>query len=215
MKKNSLFLFFAVLATLWLSTCDGEKHTYVTISTEYGDMKAMLYNTTPVHRDSFVSLVEQGFYDGLLFHRVIQGFMIQGGDPDSRNASPGQRLGMGGPGYRIPEEIGSPHFRGVLAMARDNNPQKASSGSQFYIVQGRPVDDAMLDQMERQKGIVYSDAQRQLYKEVGGTPQLDNDYTVFGEIVEGMEVVDKITAVQTDPFNRPLEDIRMTIKIAE
>ena len=214
MKKNSIILSLIFLSSLFFASCGGEKTSYVTISTDYGDMKIMLYNSTPGHRDNFISLIKQNYYDSLLFHRVMEGFMIQGGDPDSRLARPGQRLGMGGPGYRVPAEIGSPHFRGVLAAATDGNPEKASSGSQFYIVHGSPVNDAMLDAVQQQKGIVYSDAQRQLYKEIGGYPPLDNDYTVFGEVVEGIEVVDQIVAVAKDQYNRPFKDVRMKIKIA-
>jgi peptidyl-prolyl cis-trans isomerase B (cyclophilin B) len=193
-------------------SCTGDGYERVIISTEYGDMEAILYNSTPQHRDNFLKLVEEGYYDSLLFHRVIEGFMIQGGDPDSKEARPGARLGMGGPGYTIPAEIGAPHVRGTLAAARDNNPQKSSSGSQFYIVQGRPVTDAMLDQMQMVKGVMYNDAQRQLYKEVGGTPQLDGEYTVFGEVVEGLEIVDEIAVVDGDENNRPIQNVRMFIK---
>lgn len=211
MKKSNLFLVIVSILILF-SACNQEKNEYVTISTEYGDMTLMLYNSTPKHRDNFLSLVEQGYYDSLLFHRVIPGFMIQGGDPDSKNARPGQTLGMGGPGYRIQAEIGAPHFKGVLAAATDGNPQKESAGSQFYIVHGREVTDAMLDQVQQQKGITYSPEQRQLYKEIGGYPPLDNDYTVFGEVVEGLEVVDKIVAVDKDRSNRPIKNVRMMIK---
>lgn len=194
------------------SACNQDQNKYVTISTDFGDMTIMLYESTPKHRDNFLRLVEQGYYDSLLFHRVIPGFMIQGGDPDSKNASPGQQLGMGGPGYRIQAEIGAPHFKGVLAAATDGNPQKESAGSQFYIVHGREVTDAMLDQVEKQKGIIYSPEQRQLYKEIGGYPPLDNDYTVFGEVVEGLEVVDQIVSVEKDRNNRPVQNVRMMIK---
>ena len=197
-----------------LSACNKDDgHTYAVIDTDFGSIKVMLYNTTPIHRDNFSKLAGEGFYDDLLFHRVMEGFMIQGGDPDSKDAPGGQMLGMGGPGYQLDAEIGAPHIRGALAAARDGNPQKRSSGSQFYIVQGRPVDDAMLDQIEMQQNIKYNDAQRLLYKQEGGAPFLDNDYTVFGEVVEGMEVIDKIAAVQTDPRNRPLEDVRMKVRI--
>ncbi|HKK75291.1 MAG TPA: peptidylprolyl isomerase [Saprospiraceae bacterium] len=212
MKKNNflnLLLFLAL--SLSLSSCSDE-YEHVIISTEYGDMEAILYNSTPQHRDNFIKLVEEGYYDSLLFHRVIEGFMIQGGDPDSREAASGKPLGMGGPGYQVPAEIGSPHFRGTLAAARNNNPQKASSGSQFYIVQGSPVTDEILAQIQMAKGVEYNDAQRELYKEIGGTPQLDGDYTVFGEVVDGLEVIDEIAAVTTDQRNRPVKNIRMYIK---
>lgn len=208
---KQIILFLALIAIL--SSCNQDDATYAEISTDFGTMKVMLYNSTPKHRDNFIKLAKEGFYDGLLFHRVINGFMIQGGDPDSRNASPGQQLGMGGPGYLIDAEIGSPHLRGTLAAAQAPNPQKRSSGSQFYLVQGQPMTDEALDEMERRKNIVYSPAQRQLYKEIGGTPFLDNDYTVFGEIVEGLEVIDKIANVPTGDGDRPVEDVKMTIKI--
>lgn len=211
MKKSNLFLVLFSLLILF-SSCNQDQNEYVTINTEFGDMTVMLYNSTPKHRDNFLSLVEQGYYDSLLFHRVIPGFMIQGGDPDSRNAKPRQQLGMGGPGYRVPAEIGAPHFKGVLAAATDGNPQKESAGSQFYIVHGREVTDAMLDQVQQQKGITYSPEQRQLYKEIGGYPPLDNDYTVFGEVVDGLDVIGKIVTVDKDQSNRPIKNIRMMIK---
>lgn len=197
----------------FLAACNTDDHTYALIETDYGDMKVMLYNTTPQHRDNFIKLAEEGFYDDLLFHRVIEGFMIQGGDPDSRGAQAGQPLGMGGPGYQIDPEIGAPHIRGALAAARDGNPQKRSSGSQFYLVQGQAVSEDLLNQIEQQKGITYNEAQRELYLSEGGAPFLDNDYTVFGEIVEGFEVLDEIAAVSTNPANRPLEDVKMKVSI--
>jgi len=161
------------------------------IHTDYGDMKGVLYNETPKHRDNFEKLVKSGFYNGTLFHRVILGFMIQGGDPDSKNAKPGQALGMGGPGYTIPAEFNPQltHKRGALAAARTggpSNPQKASSGSQFYIV-------------EPEKGAHF----------------LDGEYTVFGEITQGFDVITKIASVQKDKADRPLKDIKMTVKIME
>ena len=198
-----------------LGACQSDPHTYALIETEYGNIKVKLYEDTPKHRDNFVKLVEEGYYDSLLFHRVIQGFMIQGGDPDSRYANPGQMLGMGGPGYRIDAEIGSYHYRGALAAARDNNPQKRSSGSQFYIVDGRPVNEQQLQSIEQQKNIQYTPEARERYLQEGGAPFLDGDYTVFGEVVEGMEVVDKIASASTNQANRPLEDVRMKVSIIE
>lgn len=213
MKTNVLWI---LLGTHMLLCSCGEKVEKVTIETTYGNMQVELYNSTPLHRDNFVKLVKEGYYDDLLFHRVIQGFMIQGGDPDSKNASPGQRLGMGGPGYRIPAEIGAPHFKGTLAAARTGgpgNPDKESSGSQFYIVQGTQQTSQSLDGVARSKGISYNEAQIKKYVEVGGTPALDNDYTVFGEVVSGLDVIDKIAAVQKDPSDRPVEDVRMKIRM--
>ena len=166
-----------------MSCSDG--NTYVIIETEYGDMKVELYNSTPKHKENFVKLVKEGFYEDLLFHRVIKDFMIQGGDPQSKGAPIDMPLGGGGPGYQVDHEIGAPHFKGTLAAARTGdgiNPQKRSSGSQFYIVQGTPLSDAQLDNWERRKGFKYNDAQRDKYKTLGGRPDLDAEYTVFGEV---------------------------------
>ena len=211
-------ILFALVITAALTGCGtGDDNTYALISTEYGDMKVKLYNSTPLHRDNFIKLAEEGFYDGTLFHRVIAGFMIQGGDPNSIGAPAGRQLGMGGPGYTIPAEIGALHMKGALAAARTNNPEKASSGSQFYIVHGKPVTDAELDRKQQSSGMTYSPAQRDLYKELGGALSLDNDYTVFGEVVEGFDVIDKIAAVVVDPSagNRPNADVAMTVKIID
>jgi peptidyl-prolyl cis-trans isomerase B (cyclophilin B) len=179
-----------------------------------GDIVIELYDSTPEHKKNFLKLVDENFYDSLLFHRVMSGFMVQGGDPNSRNAGPNDRLGAGGPGYTIPAEIGAPHFKGTLAAARQGdavNPRRESSGSQFYLVQGNPVSDQMLDNIERQYGLKYNQTQRQKYLEVGGTPQLDGQYTVFGEVVKGLDVIDKIAAVRTNQADRPLEDVWMLI----
>jgi peptidyl-prolyl cis-trans isomerase B (cyclophilin B) len=194
-----------------------DSSTYVLITTEYGDIKIRLYDETPLHRDNFIKLTKEKFFDSTLFHRVIPSFMIQGGDPQSKTAQPGQPLGMGDVGYRIPAEFNSNliHKRGVLAAARDNNPQKASSGCQFYITQGRKYADAELDQIAKARGITWTDAQLQTYKELGGTPSLDMNYTVFGEVIYGLEVVDKIAAEPRNGSDRPNKDIRMTVKIVE
>lgn len=201
-----------VLALVALLGCNADKQTHVLIETDMGDIEVVLYNETPLHKENFVKLVEEGYYDGLLFHRVIDKFMIQGGDPNSRDARPNQRLGTGGPGYLIDAEIGAPHLRGALAAARTGgpaNPDKKSSGSQFYIVQGRKISAQELDAFEQRMGIEYNETQRKIYMEQGGTPQLDMEYTVFGEVVNGMDVVDKIAIVNTDANNRPVEDVRM------
>lgn len=215
MKVKLSILCFALFALL---SCNSDNTVrYVIIETEYGDMKVELYNSTPGHRDNFIKLVKENFYDDLLFHRIISGFMIQGGDPDSRGAAAGQRLGMGGPGYTIPAEIGAPHFRGTLAAARTggaSNPEKRSSGSQFYIVHGTPQSGTALNGMAQSKGISYNAAQIAKYGEIGGTPMLDNDYTVFGEVVEGLDVVDKIAAVQKDGSDRPRQDVTMKIRMS-
>ncbi len=212
MVKKSFLHLAGLLLMLWWAGCEKDPHTYAVIETDLGDIELMLYNTTPQHRDNFIKLAREGFYDSLLFHRVIPQFMIQAGDPDSKNAPPGQPLGMGGPGYTLPPEIGAPHLRGALAAARmpdQVNPEMRSSGSQFYIVQGRTWTDAELDAIERQNGVHYNEVQRQRYKEEGGAPFLDGKYTVFGEVVKGMEVVDRIAAEATDDKNRPLRDIRI------
>lgn len=198
-----------------IGSCN-EKETMIEIITDYGTMKAKLYDSTPLHRDNMVKLIKEGFYDGLLFHRVISDFMIQGGDPNSKDAPPNQQLGSGGPGYQIDAEIGALHYKGAIAAARTGdgvNPQRRSSGSQFYIVQGKPLSDAQLDMMAGQSGTEYTPEQRAKYKEVGGVPFLDNQYTVFGEVVEGLDVIDKIAAVQTAPGDRPVEDVKMTIRL--
>lgn len=248
----------------------------VEISTEYGKMVVELFNETPGHRDNFVKLAKEGFYNDLLFHRVISEFMVQGGDPDSKGAEPGARLGQGGPGYTIPAEIvpGKVHLKGALAAARQGdqvNPEKRSSGSQFYIVHGRTfsaedlkrqveskknryyqtksrayfADPAHADAMERfrkasaEKDVEtlaeeeaklkawvdskfgpstvsdYSPEQLEIYSTVGGAPHLDGDYTVFGQVVSGLEIIDKIAAVETDGAARPLKDIKISVKVIE
>jgi cyclophilin family peptidyl-prolyl cis-trans isomerase len=242
----------------------------VLISTEYGDMKIKLYNETPLHRDNFIKLAEQGFYDSLLFHRIIKEFMIQGGDPQSKTAAPGVSLGGGDIGYTIPAEFHDSlfHRKGALCAARTENPEKASSGCQFYIVQGKKLTDADLDRQEQSinqgsrqqmaflkiitrpenaglkeqftryqqagqhdslnelvkttvmpminaemKPFTYSPAQREVYKTDGGTPMLDQNYTVYGEVIEGLDVIDKIAAVQTVPGDRPVQDVRMKVRM--
>ena len=266
----------AVFLTVNLSLF-AQKEKVVAIATDYGVIKVKLYNETPLHRDNFIKLVEEGVYDGTVFHRVIENFMIQGGDPESKNATPEQQLGNGGPGYTLPAEILPQYFhkKGALAAARqgDNvNPERRSSGSQFYIVQGRKYNENNLKQMENRKNqpvndyasktffnspenqeylkrlqtlqqnknqegiqmlfeeiqpkldeiivaagkkkMVYSDAQKQTYATLGGTPHLDDDYTVFGEVIEGLEVVDKIASVQTNR-SRPTTDVKMTMKVVK
>ena len=189
----------------------------VLLQTSYGDIVVRLSDSTPLHRDNFLKLVKTHYYDSVLFHRVIKNFMIQGGDPNSKHAKPGEPLGNGGPDYRIPAEFRASlfHKKGVIAAARDNNPEKASSGSQFYIVQGKVFTDAGLDSVEtfRLKGRKLPINHREVYKTIGGTPHLDMNYTIFGEVESGLEVVDKIAAAPRDANNRPLTDIRMKMKI--
>lgn len=205
MRKLFLFACLAVVLS-FLTSCTGDGNTYALIKTNMGDVKVLLYNETPLHKDNFVKLANEEFYNGTLFHRVIPNFMIQGGDPLSKDAAPGTMLGGGGPGYLIDHEIGAPHLRGALAAARTNNPAKQSSGSQFYIVTGQKQSAATMDQFEKMKGIKYNEAQRKAYMEEGGRPDLDQEYTVFGEVISGMEVVDKISAMATGAQNRPVED---------
>lgn len=197
-----------------------EKTTMVIISTDLGEMKAVLYNETPLHKENFIKLAKEGYFDGCLFHRVIDGFMIQGGDPDSKTAKPGQMLGQGGPGYTIPAEFKQEliHKKGALAAARmadQVNPQKASSGSQFYIAQGKSYTENELNMLSSRMGKAFNKQQMEAYTTVGGVPFLDYEYTVFGEVVEGLEVIDKIAAVEKDRRDRPAQDIKMTIKVVE
>jgi peptidyl-prolyl cis-trans isomerase B (cyclophilin B) len=192
-----------------------EAFTKVKISTNEGDIIIKLYNKTPQHRDNFIKLVKEHFYDSLLFHRVISQFMIQGGDPKSKASAAGEMLGMGDVGYTIPAEFDSSlyHKKGALCAARTENPEKASSGCQFYIVQGRNISEGELNNIEQQSGIKYSSAKRMTYKMKGGTPFLDRNYTVFGEVESGMEVIDSIAAEPVDNFKRPIKDIRMRMEI--
>lgn len=183
------------------------------VTTE-GTIVLRLSDSTPLHRDNFLRLVKTKYYDSVLFHRVIKNFMIQAGDPNSKQAAAGVALGEGGPSYRVPAEFRPTlfHKKGVLAAARDNNPEKSSSGSQFYIVQGKKFTDAGLDSVEtmRLKRKLPVE-QREVYKTIGGTPHLDQNYTVFGEVVGGLDVVDRIAAVPTSrtPPDRPVTDVRI------
>ena len=274
-KMNRVILSLTVMILVMVLSCSntpqpsGEK--IVVLSTEMGDIKLKLYNETPLHRDNFLKLAGEGFYDGLLFHRVINHFMIQGGDPESRTAAQGARLGSGGPGYTIPAEIieGFFHKKGALAAARQGdqvNPERQSSGSQFYIVQGKVWRSGELDTMEMQRNhsqqqaifnrhfmaaqeelnkfrqqndeagfnvrvaqlreeadsiyratpkFKFTDEQRRAYTTDGGYPSLDGAYTVFGEVVEGFDVIDKIASVETDAANRPISDVKMKIKVLQ
>ncbi|HEX5155537.1 MAG TPA: peptidylprolyl isomerase [Parafilimonas sp.] len=193
----------------------------VEIKTDYGTMIVKLYDSTPLHRDNFIKLVKEKFYDSLLFHRVIQNFMIQGGDPQSKDADSTAMLGDGeAPGEMIPAEFRSNlyHKKGALAMARTENPEKASSNCQFYIVQGQPYANAQLNDMEcklRQNDpeFYFTDAERKTYNTIGGTPFLDQNYTVFGEVIKGLDVIDKIAVVQTDQNDRPVSNVRMKMRM--
>ena len=247
-----------------------EKRKTIEMLTDYGSIVIELYNETPKHRDNFVKLVNESVFDSVLFHRVINQFMIQSGDPDSKYAKPGDTLGNGGLDYKVDAEFDPTlfHKKGVLAAARDNNPERASSSTQFYIVQGKVFNDSLLDRAEERINIwlgqyyykkdpankplldslqqaiddenmeqymMYSDsinslakastnfeaykipeAHRQIYKTIGGTPHLDQNYTVYGEVIEGLEVVDSIAAVSTGEFDRPIDDVRvLSVKVLE
>jgi cyclophilin family peptidyl-prolyl cis-trans isomerase len=271
-KNVTLAVFFTIVAN-FITFCQTKntKHVekIVLIETTLGSIRVKLYNETPEHRDNFLKLVGEGFYDSLLFHRVIKDFMVQAGDPTSRHPQPGQRYGSGGTGYTIAAEINPAqrfHKKGALAAARTGdqvNPERRSSGSQFYIVQGKVAGDEELAQIEmsisrqplqslfnralseklqalqaqglpvnqdslvsdarqsvmaeweRMEKFAYTPAQREAYKTGGGTPFLDGAYTVFGEVVEGLDVVDKIAAVETQPGDRPTQDVlivKMTVE---
>jgi cyclophilin family peptidyl-prolyl cis-trans isomerase len=195
----------------------------VRITTPYGDMVVKLYDETPQHRDNFLKLVNEKFYDDLLFHRCIKDFMAQGGDPQSRGAGPSAMLGSGGPGYTVPGEFNKDfiHKKGALSAARQGdqvNPERRSSGSQFYIVQGQKMNDEQLNQIQayvqrKTPGFTYNEEQRNIYKTVGGTAQLDMDYTVFGEVIEGLSVIDSILNQPTRQGDRPVEDIWMKMSV--
>ena len=265
--KQKLLIF--LLAALFFAC--GEKDYLVTIKTKYGDMYAILYDETPKHKENFIKLAKEGFYDSLIFHRVMKGFMIQGGDPQSRNAPSGASLGTGGPGYTIPAEFNEKfiHEKGALSAARlpdQQNPQKASSGSQFYVVQGKKYrEEELTTDLNRLNGYVQQylqikqdtalqsdmmnaynsrnndeivqklmeikddlettlnvsceipidNDQLQAYTTTGGAPHLDKQYTVFGKVISGLEVIDKIAEQPTNPQNRPLEDIIMKVEVRE
>ncbi len=181
------------------------------IKTTSGDIMVVLYDETPQHRDNFVKLAKEHFYDSTLFHRVISGFMIQGGDPDSKTAAEGARLGSGGLDYRVPAEIKPElfHKRGALAAARDNNPEKASSSCQFYIVDGKKFTAEELEMIEQRTNHQFTEEQKKIYETKGGSPHLDGNYTVYGEVIKGMDVVDKIANSEKDRSDRPLEDQRI------
>lgn len=213
--------FILILLTFFTATSFAAKpkNTYVKITTNYGTVYLKLYNETPKHRDNFIKLVKDGTLDSTLFHRVIQEFMIQGGDPSSKTAKAGDQLGSGDMGYTVPAEfsVNLFHKRGALSAARDNNPEKASSGSQFYIVQGKKYTDEELTGIEnnRLEGRKFTTDQRQAYKTMGGAPFLDGSYTVFGEVVKGMQMVDNICTVKVDRNDRPFTDIKMSASLVE
>lgn len=198
-----------------------KKDYLVTITSEAGPMRLILFDETPLHKANFIKLAQEKFYDGLLFHRIIDAFMIQGGDPNSRNAKPKEALGNGSVGYKIPAEIKPNlfHQKGALGAARDNNPQKESSGCQFYIVEGRPLTGADLDQQlarvinEKSTPRKPTEAQKTVYETQGGTPHLDGNYTVFGQVIDGLAVIDSLAARPRDARDRPVKDIAMQVSV--
>lgn len=224
MQKLALFVTVFFITALSFAQKDStvtkkDRKKDVLVKTTMGDMVIRLSDSTPLHRDNFLKLVKKKFYDSVLFHRVIKDFMVQTGDPDSKQAAAGKPLGNGGPGYTVPAEIRQTlfHKKGVIAAARmgDNvNPEKASSGSQFYLVQGKKLTDAELDNIEnnRLKGRKIPATEREIYKTIGGTPHLDQGYTVFGEVIKGIEVIDAIAATETSKGadrDRPLKDVQI------
>ena len=273
MKKTNSLLLLLVLAISIIgckeSSSEADDRTMIEMVTTKGTMVLALYNETPKHRDNFIKITNDKVLDSVLFHRVIEGFMIQGGDPDSKTAQAGDRLGSGGLGYKVDAEFLPElfHKKGVLAAARDGNLQRASSSTQFYIVQGVVLEnDSLIDTDQdringwlaehyfkndpQNKAVVdsfqkaidnrdwdtyrlYNDSikslaenytnfekysipieHRQVYKSIGGVPFLDQNYTVFGEVLEGLEVIDSIAGVETDPNDRPIEDVRiLSVKV--
>jgi cyclophilin family peptidyl-prolyl cis-trans isomerase len=215
MNKIQLIALFVLLVIIPAAVQSQTPAYTVLIETSMGNMKCILYDETPMHADNFVKLAREGFYDGLLFHRVIHDFMLQTGDPNSRNAQKGVALGYGDSGYRIPAEFHPDlyHRKGTLAAARQGdqvNPGRESNGSQFYIVQGKKFTNAELDAMEKGGGhIPFTTDQRKVYRETGGTPHLDYAYTVFGEVIEGFDTIDKIASVPVDSRDRPLDDVKI------
>ena len=215
MKKRGYIWSLCLLFSLCLSVFAQEKETMVLIQTDKGKIQVKLYNETPLHRDNFIKLVQAGQYEGLLFHRIIKQFIIQAGDINSKNAPLEQKLGDGELGYTIPAEIVYPryfHKNGQLGAARTGdelNPEKASSASQFYIVTGNFYTERELDKIEQEKNIKLTPEQRQAYMTQGGAPHLDGAYTIFGEVVKGMKVVDKMQFVATDMNDRPLKNIKI------
>lgn len=221
MRKKILWL--AALAVM-LTACGpkNEKEVVMVVETTMGTVEFKLYNETPLHRDNFIRLAEEHYFDSLLFHRIIDNFVIQGGDPNSKYAKPGEMLGDGEPDYRVPAEFrleqGIFHHKGVVNAARegdDTNPDRESCASQFCFMMGSPMTDEQLDRaqarLDAQTGgqVKITPEMREVYKKVGGSPHLDGQYTVFGEVVKGMEVLEAIQKVETDAYDRPLEDVRM------
>ncbi|GHB57143.1 peptidylprolyl isomerase [Persicitalea jodogahamensis] len=220
-RRLAWFLLLCIIVSPALAQKRSRKDYLITLTTEAGAMQIILFDKTPLHKANFLKLAEENFYDGLLFHRVIENFMIQGGDPNSRNAAEGVALGNGSVGYRIPAEFRPDlfHQKGAIAAARDNNPEKESSGCQFYIVQGRRL---MGDDLEKQLARApressdprqATEAQKEVYRTIGGSPHLDGNYTVFGQVIDGLAVIDSIAARPRDARDRPLKDVTMQVSV--
>ena len=211
MKKHFLFLIVLLAA---LQSNAQRKDYLLTLKTNKGVAHMVLYDETPLHKANFLKLVNEHYYDSLLFHRVIEKFMIQGGDPNSKNAKEGAKLGSGGGNLeKIPFEFTPTrvHKKGALAAARDGNPEKKSNAVQFYIVHGRKLSDEEVSKVEKSNSITYTNQQRLDYISIGGTPSLDNKYTVFGEVIDNLKLIDEIATVEKDENDRPREDIKMII----
>ena len=213
------YLFICILLTvsvLSFAQKKSKKDYLVTLSTKYGKMHLILFDDTPLHKANFIKLVNQKFYDSLLFHRIIEGFMIQGGDPNSKTAKAGDKLGNGGGDLeRIPYEFKPNHVhrKGALAAARDGNAEKKSSACQFYIVHGKKLTDDEITTVAQQNGMTYTTQQRAEYMILGGTPRLDNKYTVFGEVTHGMEIADKIASGKIYDSDQALSKIKFTLSL--
>jgi peptidyl-prolyl cis-trans isomerase B (cyclophilin B) len=216
MKKHFFVCTLLLFSTISFAQKKSKKDYLVTLKTKYGSTHLVLYDNTPLHKANFIKLVQKKFYDSLLFHRIIDGFMIQGGDPESKSAQPNQRLGGGGGNLeRIPYEFKTNHVhkKGALAAARDNNPEKKSSACQFYIVQGKKMTDDEITLVAQRNGMDYTTQQRAEYMILGGTPRLDNGYTVFGEAIDNLDLIDTIAKQPKDSADRPKEDIKMSMTV--
>jgi len=216
MKRIFLICNLLFITSLAFAQKKTRKDYVVTLTTNYGTMHLVLFDDTPLHKANFIKLIDKKFYDSLLFHRIIEGFMIQGGDPESKKAKAGDRLGGGGGDMeRIPYEFKTNHVhkKGALAAARDNNPEKKSSACQFYIVQGKKLSDEELTVVASRNNMNYTTQQRADYIGIGGTPRLDNNYTVFGEVIDHLEVIDEIAKQPRDESDRPLKDVKMAMKV--
>ena len=218
MYKNFKRLsFWATLTLVLVFASCGEKAAIVQISTSHGDIKVKLYNETPAHRDTFIALVKRGYYDNLLFHRVIEDFVVQGGDPTSKTAGPEAILGSAGKDFKMPTETNNNliHKKGALAfaMVEEIDSLSLTLGGQFYIVKGKKITNGEISLIEKKYSKSYTEDQKKTYGEDGGLPHLDGINTVFGEVLKGMDVVEKISKAATNDFDRPLEDVKFSVTI--